>query len=172
MTCEVTPHHFTLTDESVNGFDTNTKMNPPLRSSADLEAIRTGLKDGTIDVIASDHAPHSIEEKDVEYLAAPFGILGLETMLGLVYTQLIEGKILSEVDALKKMCITPREILHLPQVKIEAGETANITILDPKEEWTVDKNNLQSKSCNTPFHNMKLKGKIFAVCNKNLYCLT
>ena len=169
ITCEVTPHHFTLSDEKVIGFDTNTKMNPPLRTAADIEAIKIGLKDGTIDVIASDHAPHSIEEKDVEFQAAPFGIIGLETTLGLVYTELVHKGVISETEALRKMCTVPRSILRLPTPKIEKGELANLTIIDPKKEWKVDKKEFYSKSRNTPFDKVTLKGKICAVCNKALY---
>ncbi len=171
ITCEATPHHFTLTDEAVIGFDTNTKMNPPLRSAADVDALKKGLNDGTIDAIASDHAPHAIEEKDVEYSAAPFGIIGLETMVGLVYTQLVHSGALSENDALLKMSAAPRNILRLPPVKLKEGEAANLTVIDTEKSWVVDKNNLYSKSRNTPFHSHKLKGKVHALCNNNLYAV-
>jgi dihydroorotase len=130
ITCEVTPHHFTLTDEAVRLFDTNTKMNPPLRTREDVEAIKEGLRDGTIDVIATDHAPHSFDEKEVEFLAAPFGIVGLETAIGLSITQLVVLKFISISQLIEKMSVNPRKILNLPVIKIEEGEKANLTIID------------------------------------------
>ncbi|MBC7188501.1 MAG: dihydroorotase [Calditrichaeota bacterium] len=169
VTCEVTPHHLTMTDEAVAGFDTNTKMNPPLRTAADVEALRAGLRDGTIQVIASDHAPHAIEEKDVEFAAAPFGIIGLETSLGLVLRELVEGKVLSLAQALKAMSVGPRAALGLEQVKIAKGARANLSFIDPQSEWVVDRNRLQSKCRNTPFHGWKLRGRVRALCNKGLF---
>ena len=169
VTCEATPHHFTLTDEAVTSFDTNTKMNPPLRTAKDVEAVKAGLKDGTIDCIASDHAPHAIEEKDVEYAVAPFGIIGLETMVGLVFSELVDKNILTPIKALQKLSEAPRRILNIPVPEIKTGELANITIINPDAEWMVDKDIFKSKSRNTPFHGRKLKGKISAVCNKGQY---
>ncbi len=169
ITCEVTPHHFTLTDEAVASYDTNTKMNPPLRSKQDVEAILKGLQDGTIDVIATDHAPHAVEEKEVEYIEAPFGIIGLETALGLVLTRLVEPGILSLPQAIAKMTRNPATILNLPCGKFVAGSPASITIFDPEAEFKVDKNNLKSKSKNTPFHGWTLKGKIIGLYNKGLW---
>ncbi|MGQ9561381.1 MAG: dihydroorotase [Candidatus Oleimicrobiaceae bacterium] len=169
VTCEVTPHHLTLTDQAVGGFDTNTKMNPPLRTAEDVAALRAGLKDGTIDVIASDHAPHAIEEKETEYAGAPFGIVGLETTLGLVLRELVDGKVVSLAQALRAMSVTPRAVLGLPQVKIAKGAVANVTFIDPRAEWVVDKSQFQSRCRNTPFDGWNLRGRVFALCNKGLY---
>jgi len=165
VTCEVTPHHFTMSDEMVRSFDTNTKMNPPLRSKDDLEALKEGLKDGTIDVIASDHAPHSFDEKQVEFLFAPFGIIGLETAIGLALTELFHKKILTIQQIIEKFSINPRKILNLPKIKIAEGERANITIFNLDIEWIVDIEKFKSKSKNSPFHGKKLKGKPVAVFN-------
>lgn len=168
VTCEVTPHHFTLTDAAVatSNYDTNTKMNPPLRSARDLEAIIAGLQDGTIDVIATDHAPHSIEEKDTEFAATPFGITGLETALGLIMTRLVKPNLLSLNDAIAKVTLAPRKILNLPAVQIKEGQPANLTFFSPAKTWTVDKTKTYSKSRNTPFHGWELTGKVFGVYNK------
>jgi len=160
VTCEVTPHHFTLNEELIASYDTNLKMNPPLRSKKDILAIKAGLKDGTIDCIATDHAPHSIEEKDVEFDLAPFGIIGLETALGLVVTELIEPGILSWSDAVAKMTVNPAKILKLNLGQIKIGFPADITIIDPKQNWTVDVSAFKSKSKNSPFGGRKLKGKV------------
>jgi len=160
VTCEVTPHHFTLNEELITSYDTNLKMNPPLRSKKDIMAIKAGLKDGTIDCIATDHAPHSIEEKDVEFDLAPFGIIGLETALGLVVTELIEPGILSWSDAIAKMTMNPARILKLNLGQIKIGFPADFTIIDPKQSWSVDVTTFKSKSRNSPFGGRKLKGKI------------
>ncbi|MDZ7336975.1 MAG: dihydroorotase [candidate division KSB1 bacterium] len=169
VTCEVTPHHLILTDQAVVGFDTNTKMNPPLRTAADVEALRTGLRDGTIQVIASDHAPHAVEEKDVEYAAAPFGIIGLETSLGLVLRELVDRQVLTLAQALRAMSAGPRQVLGLEQVKVEKGARANLTFIDPHAEWVVDTSRLESKCRNTPFAGWKLRGRVFALVNRGLY---
>ena len=165
VTCEVTPHHFTLTDEVVRSFDTNTKMNPPLRTPRDVEAIREGLRDNTIDVIATDHAPHSFDEKEVEYQAAPFGIVGLETAVGLAMTELVHKGFLSLYQLSEKLSVNPRRILHLPEVRIAEGERANLSILDPDAEWVVDPSNFKSMSKNTPFTGRRLRGKPIGVIN-------
>lgn len=165
VTCEVTPHHFTLSDEAVKGYDTNTKMNPPLRTREDVEAMKQGLKDGTIDVIATDHAPHSFDEKQVEYQAAPFGIVGLETALGLSVTELVEKKVLTLYQLIEKFSTNPRRILHLPAIKIAENERANLTIFDPVSEWVVEPQKLHSKSKNTPFGGYRLTGKPIGVIN-------
>jgi dihydroorotase len=167
VTSEVTPHHFTLTDDAVRKFDTNTKMNPPLRSREDVDAVIKGLQDGTIDVIATDHAPHSFDEKQVEFAAAPFGIVGLETALGLSLTELVHKDILSLVQLIQKLSTNPRRILHLPEIKISEGEIANLTIFDPLAEWVVDPAMFKSKSKNSPFGGFKLKGRPFGVVNNN-----
>ena len=167
VTAEVTPHHFTLTDDAVKTYDTNTKMSPPLRMRKDVDAILSGLKDGTIDCIASDHAPHSIEEKEVEYDYAPNGILGLETEVGLVFTELYHNKILDLNQIVEKLSINPRKILNLPIPKFEAGEQANFTIIDPDEVWTVDISKFKSRSVNSPFDKRLLTGKAVGVINNN-----
>jgi dihydroorotase len=165
VTCEVTPHHFTLTDDKVRSFDTNTKMNPPLRTRADVEAMKEGLRTGVIDVIATDHAPHSFDEKQVEYQAAPFGIVGLETALGLCLTELFKTGVLTLHQLVEKLSTNPRRILHLPQIVLAAGQPANITIFDPLAEWVVDHTTFRSKSKNTPFSGRRLYGRPFAVIN-------
>jgi dihydroorotase len=167
VTSEITPHHFTLTEEAVKSYDTNMKMNPPLRTRDDIEAILKGLKDGTIDCIASDHAPHAIEEKEMEFQYAPNGILGLETSLGLSISELVHKKILSIEQLVEKMAINPRKILNLPIPKIAEGDPANITIFDPDIVWQVDINNFKSKSKNSPFDKRLLTGKSIAVINKS-----
>lgn len=165
VTAEVTPHHFTLTDDSVKTYDTNTKMNPPLRTRVDLEAIIEGLKDGTIDCIASDHAPHTIEEKEVEFEYAPNGIIGLETQIGITLTELYHKKVLTLEQIIEKFAINPRKILNISVPKIEVGELANLTILDLDSVWTVDKSKFKSKSNNSPFDKRLLTGCSVAVIN-------
>jgi len=165
VTAEVCPHHLFLTDEAVRSFDTNTKMKPPLRTEEDRKALIDGLKDGTIDVIATDHAPHSIEEKETEYDVAPFGVVGLETAVGLVLTHLVGKGTLTLKEMVEKMSIVPRKILGLAENCIEEGKPANLTILDIDEEWVVDKRSFRSKSRNTPFDGWALKGKSSGVFN-------
>lgn len=165
VTAEVTPHHFTLDDGMLSSYDTNYKMNPPLRTKEDVEAMIEGLKDGTIDVIASDHAPHSPEEKEMEFEFAPNGILGLETQIGLTLTELYHKNILTLEQIIEKLAINPRIILNLPIPFFHIGEKANFTILDLNEEWVVDRKKFKSKSRNSPFHETKLKGKPVAVVN-------
>ncbi len=167
VTCEVTPHHYTLTDSVLGNYDTNFKINPPLRRKRDIEAILEGLVDGTIDCIATDHAPHSLYEKDVEFESAPNGIIGLETALAISLDRLVHTGVISFAELIKKMSINPRQILGLPAIKIEKGEKANITIFDPNEEWTIDKNNFLSKSLNTPFNGYVFKGKPKYAINNN-----
>lgn len=165
VTCEVTPHHFTLTDEAVRSYDTNTKMNPPLRTSDDVEALKEGLRDGTIDVIATDHAPHSFDDKQVEFQCAPFGIVGLETAIGLAFSELFAKGILSLYQLVEKFSSNPRRILHLPPIVIREGEMANFTIIDPQLEWKVNIQQFKSKSKNSPFHGRTLTGKAIGVIN-------
>lgn len=167
VTAEVTPHHFSLTDDAVKSYDPNTKMNPPLRTKQDVDALLEGLKDGTIDCIASDHAPHSIEEKEMEFEYAPNGIIGLETLIGLAITELYHKKVLSLESLIEKLSINPRRILNLHIPKIEVGEIANFTILDTDAVWTVDKKKFFSKSINTPFDKKLLTGKPLGVINKS-----
>ena len=166
VTAEVTPHHFTLTDDALKSYDTNFKMNPPLRTQSDVDAIIKGLKDGTIDCIASDHAPHSIEEKESEFQYAPNGIVGFETTVGLTFSELFYKNKLSLEELVKKLSINPRKILNLPIPKFNPGEIANFTILDPDLVWTVDISKFKSKSKNSPFDKRLLTGKSIAVVNK------
>lgn len=166
VTAEVTPHHFSLTDDNLKTFDTNFKMNPPLRTKEDVDAIIEGLKDGTIDCIASDHAPHSIEEKEMEFIYAPNGIIGLETQIGLAISELVKKKHLTLEQMIEKFAINPRKILNLEIPKIKIGETANLTILDPEQIWTVDISKFKSKSKNSPFDKRLLTGKSVATINK------
>ncbi len=159
VTTEVTPHHFTLTDECLRTFDSNYKMNPPLRGKEHVEAILAGLADGTIDVIASDHAPHAKEKKMQELDQAPFGIVGLETMLGLVVTKLILPGVLDWTKAIRKMTINPAKVLGISKGTLQIGADADITVIDPAAKWTVDPANFRSKSSNTPFADMELTGR-------------
>jgi len=169
VTCEVTPHHFTLTDQVVESYDTNTKMNPPLRSADDRQAIIDGLKDGTIDAIATDHAPHSIEEKEAEYIYAPFGITGLETALGLISSQLLDTKILTLTD-IYNLCVRhPRQILNLDIPTIKIGEIANLTLFNHSVNWTYEESVSYSKSQNTPFKDHSLTGRSVVVINKGKF---
>lgn len=165
VTCEVTPHHFTLTDDVVRSYDTNTKMNPPLRTKEDVEAMKEALRDGTIDVIATDHAPHSFDEKQVEFQAAPFGIVGLETAIGLAITGLVMTRLLSLSQLIEKFSVNPRRILHLPEIMIAEGEIANLTLIDPALQWIVDPAQFKSKSKNSPFGGYRLTGKSVGVIN-------
>jgi dihydroorotase len=158
VSCEATPHHFALTEEAVRGFDTNAKMNPPLRSESDRQAILAGLRDGTIDVIATDHAPHTAQEKEQEFDVAPFGVIGSETALALTLSTLVASGTLSLNQAIAKLTSEPARILKLPKGRIAEGADADLTIFDPDREWTVDTSGFASKSRNTPFHGWRLKG--------------
>jgi dihydroorotase len=158
VTAETCPHYLVLTDEAVRGFDPNFKMNPPLRTEADREALWQGLKDGTLDAVATDHAPHSAEEKDTEFDAAPFGILGLETAVGLMLTHGVHAKRMTFSELVQKMSVNPRRILNLPEARIREGEEANLTLLQTDRTWTVDREVFQSQSRNTPFHGWEMKG--------------
>jgi len=159
VTAEATPHHFLLTDEEVYNYNTNAKMNPPLRTSKDVKAIIKGLKDGTLDVIATDHAPHSEDEKNVEFDIAPFGIVGLETALPLSL-KLVEDKILTISQLIEKLTINPANIVNSDKGTLKKNKVADITIYDPKEEYLIDKNNFYSKGKNTPFQDWKVRGKV------------
>lgn len=158
VTCEVTPHHFTLTDEAVSSYDPQTKVNPPLRSKADVVALQAGLKDGTIDVIATDHAPHTQEEKELEFELAPFGMVGLETAVGLVWTKLVIPGILTSCEAVAKMTVNPARILNLKKGLIEIGAEADITVIDPELTCVIKPEEFASKGRNTPFSGWSLKG--------------
>lgn len=160
VTAETAPHYFTLTDEAVSGYKTNAKMNPPLRSAKDVEAIKDGLRDGTIDAIATDHAPHSTLEKDVEFDKAANGIIGLETSLPLCLS-LVRDKILSMEALIEKMSTNPGRIIG-HQNRIEKGQPADLTIIDTEKEYTVDPDSFYSISRNTPFDKMEVKGRAAA----------
>ncbi len=162
VTCEATPHHFTLTEEAVAGYDANTKVSPPLRTRADVEAVRKGLADGTIDAIASDHAPHTVEEKEVEYELAASGMVGLETSLALSFTELVLPGILALAQLVERMSYGPARILGLDWPGIAPGAEANITVLDPDEEFVVDPASFASRSRNTPFGGRRLRGAVVA----------
>jgi len=172
VSCETAPHYFTLTDDAVRGYNTNAKMNPPLRESDDVAAIKEGLKDGTIECIATDHAPHHIDEKDVEFNEALNGIIGLETSLPLSL-QLVEDGVLTLNQLIEKMSFKPSEILQLNRGTLKAGAVADITVIDPSLEWTVEKDKLASKSKNSPFIGCKMKGRAAAtiVSGKVVYTL-
>jgi dihydroorotase len=159
VSCDVTPHHLTLDEEAVRGYDTNAKMNPPLRSSADIEALHDGLGDGTIDAIATDHAPHHKDEKNVEFDLALNGIIGLETALPLTL-KLVEKEILSLPEAVARLSAGPARVLNLPRGSLAKGVVADITIFDPVKEWVVASDRFLSKSRNTPFEGWKMKGRV------------
>ncbi|KPJ49562.1 MAG: dihydroorotase [candidate division Zixibacteria bacterium DG_27] len=159
VSCEVTPHHFTLTDDLLESYDSNLRVNPPIRTKGDVEAVKEGLKDGIVDVIASDHAPHSQEEKEVEFQAAPCGMIGLETTVGLVVTELVEKGIIDWMEFFKKLSLNPATILKLQGGRLQVNAPADLTIIDPKKRWVVDPKRFKSKSRNSPFIGRRLKGK-------------
>ncbi|MCC6353952.1 MAG: dihydroorotase [Verrucomicrobiae bacterium] len=157
---EATPHHLTLTDAAVQDFDTNFKMNPPLRTARDIEALVEGLEDGTIEILATDHAPHCSYEKEVEFEAAPFGIVGLETALGVLFQALHHHHKLPLAKILRKLTINPAKLLGLADKgHLGPGADADITLIDPGMEWVVDRSTFASKSHNTPWHGAHLKGR-------------
>jgi dihydroorotase len=162
VTCETCPQYFCLTDEDVRGYNTLAKCNPPLRTKADQDAVKAGLADGTIDAIATDHAPHAVNEKECEFQTAAFGMTGLETALGLVLTHLVDAGILSLGEAIGKMSTAPARILNLPGGRLEAGAPADITIFDPAAEWVVDPAKMRSRSRNTAFAGWELTGRAVA----------
>ncbi|MBF0242976.1 MAG: dihydroorotase [Desulfamplus sp.] len=159
VTAESAPHYFTLTDEALSKYDTNAKMNPPLRAEKDRQAVVEALADGTIDIIATDHAPHSLLEKDVEFDRAAFGIVGLETSLGLSM-QLVQDGILSLENLIEKMSKKPAQILGINN-DLKIGNPADITVIDPNSFWSVDPKTFVSKSRNTPFGGFSLKGEVY-----------
>jgi dihydroorotase len=159
VTAEVTPHHFTLTHDACVGYNTNAKMNPPLREAADVEALREALKDGTVDVIATDHAPHHYDAKEREFDDAPNGILGLETAFGLAITELVRPGIVSLPDLLYRMSTRPAQVFKLPGGTLAVGSPADVVILDPEVEWIVEPARFFSKSRNTPFGGRRLFGR-------------
>ena len=167
VTAEACPHHFVLTDEACSSFDTSTKVNPPLRSKEDVEAIKEAIADGTIDCIVTDHAPHTKEDKEVGFDGAPFGLIGLETSLGLTMTELVKPGIIDLPQMVDKMSSAPARIVGLANKgAIKTGFDADITIIDPDKEWTVTKEGFVSKSKNSPFIGRKLKGQVeYTICS-------
>ncbi len=155
---EICPHHVTLTDECVGSFDTNFKMNPPLRSQADIDALLEGVADGTITILSSDHAPHCGYEKEVEFDQAPFGIVGLETELSLFIKSLVHSKVITINRMIEMLTVEPAR-LHLDKGHLSPGADADITIIDPDRQWIVDKTQFASKGRNTPFHGWELTGR-------------
>jgi len=160
VTAETCPHYFSLTENEVEGYNTNAKVNPPLRGEKDLEAIVLGLREGVIDTIVTDHAPHRIEEKNVEFAKASNGLVGFETALSLVLNELVETKHLTLKKAIEKMTVNPAKILNLQKGALKVGWDADITIVDLNREWMVNVNHFASKSKNSPFHGWKLKGMV------------
>lgn len=167
VTAEAAPHHFTLNELILDSYNTDLKMNPPLRSQEDVDAIIQGLADGTIDCIASDHAPHPFHEKDVQFEYASYGIVGLETSVGIALTRLYHTGAMELPKVIAALSTNPRRVLGLAQPSLEVGAIANLTILDPNEEWIVNKRNFKSHSNNTPFDGMTLKGKAKYAINNN-----
>ena len=167
ISCEVTPHHFILTDKAVLEYGTHAKMNPPLREQSDVDAILIGLQDGTIDAIATDHAPHAIHEKNCELAIAANGITGIETCIGLAFQFLVNSNLISLDRFVYLLSTGPRNILQIQHPNLEKGESACITIFDKNAEWTVSTKNMKSKSVNTPFDNWKLLGKPAFIFNNN-----
>jgi dihydroorotase len=163
VTCEVTPHHLALNDEAVTTYDTNTKMKPPLRGKDDVAALRKGIEAGLVDAIASDHAPHSPEEKDQEFDLAPFGVTGLETTLGVVMSCLYHDGSVTLPDLVRLLSTNPARILGLPLGSLKPGSPADVTLLDTDAEWEIDPRDFVSKSRNTPFSGWKVKGKPITV---------
>lgn len=162
VTAEVCPHHFTLTSEDIREDDANYKMNPPLRTRADVEALIDGLKKGIMDVIATDHAPHSREEKQGSMRNAPFGIVGLETAAALTMTELVDKGHLTPLQMAEKMSYNPARIIGIDKGTLKPGKTADVVIFNPKEEYIIDAEQFRSKGKNTPFHGRKVKGRVMA----------
>jgi dihydroorotase len=161
VTCETCPHYFTLTEDRVESFDTDYKVNPPLRAQTDVEAIKEGLSDGTIDAIATDHAPHLAAEKEVEFEKAPFGMIGFETAFSLGIAELVNKKVLGLAAYLAKLAVAPARILKLKH-RLTAGSQADLVIFDPKLKWTYQRDTARSRSRNSPFIGRQLTGKILA----------
>lgn len=169
VTAETCPHYFSLTDEACKDFNTLAKVNPPLRTKKDVEAVINGLADGTIDIIATDHAPHHEDEKNVEFNNAASGMVGFETALPLAITYLVKPGILSMEDLVHKMCINPAKLLGLNKGSINIGKIADITIINPDEEYVVDISKFQSKSKNSPFDGFRLNGVVYyTIVNGNV----
>ena len=165
VTAEAAPHHFTLCDEDITGYDSNFKMNPPLRSRKDMEIIRQALKDNIIEVIATDHAPHHIDDKNCEFEKAANGIIGLETSFALSYTELVESGLISLNEMVAKMTCNPADVLGTDKGQIAVGAEADIAIADIDNSYTIDVSTMASKAKNTPFGGREVKGKIlYTIC--------
>ncbi len=160
VTCEVTPHHLLLTEEMCAEYDTNYKVNPPLRSKKDVDALKQAIAEGLVDAMATDHAPHLQSEKELEFLAAPFGIASIECALGLYVKALIEPKILDWPGLIRLMTVNPARIIGIDKGTLGRGRQGDVTIIDPDAEWVVDVNKFVSKSRNCPYHGWKLRGKV------------
>ncbi len=160
MTAEVTPHHLTLTDVCCEGYNTNAKMNPPLREQHDVAALKEALRDGTIDCIATDHAPHPYDAKEQEFDFAPFGVVGLETALGLAMVELVEPGVLALPALIRSLATRPAEIAHLPGGTLKKGAPGDVVVFDPAASWAVDPAAFHSKSRNTPFAGRVLVGRV------------
>lgn len=160
---EATPHHFTLTDQALESYDTAFRVSPPLRSEEHRDALRRGLQDGTIEVIATDHAPHSLEEKHREFALAPTGMIGFETAFSVAWTELVLGGWLSKEQLVEKLAVNPARILNVPGGRLNPGDPADLLIVDPRQEWEVSAADLISKSKNSPFIGRKLTGKVETV---------
>jgi len=163
VTCEATPHHFTLTDERMRSFDSAYKMNPPLRTQDDVDAVIEGLRDGTIQVIATDHAPHAAEKKMRELSLAPFGVVGLETLVPIAVGALIEPGHLTWPQLIEKLTVHPASVLGVDKGTLRPGADADVTVIDPQAQWTVDPQAFHSKSRNTPFAGWTVRGRVHAV---------
>lgn len=171
VTAEVTPHHLSLTDEYLRTFDTNAKVAPPLRTEADRQALIAGMKDGTIDVIATDHAPHVVDTKETSFDLASSGMIGLETALALVLTKLVIPGHLSLLQIIKMLTVNPAKVLGLELPRIEPGAVANLVIFDPEEWWVFNRKDISSRSYNTPFIGTELTGRVKAVITKGQHVI-
>lgn len=159
VTAEVTPHHLTLTEECCEGYNTNAKMNPPLRTAEDVDALCEALRDGTIDLVATDHAPHHYDAKEREFADAPFGIIGLETALALVVSKLVDPGIIDFPTLVDRMSTRPAKLFHLPGGTLARGAVADVTVFDPAREWTVNPSEFLSKGRNTPYTGCRVRGR-------------
>jgi len=159
VTAEVSPHHLLLTDENCRGYDTNFKMNPPLRTAADVAACIEGIKDGTIDCLATDHAPHRAEEKELEFADAPMGIIGLECALALYIKALVEPGHIDWMKLIELMSMRPAQIVKLNRGTLAKGAAADVTVIDPNQSWTIDSDKFKSLSRNCPFQGWEVKGR-------------
>jgi dihydroorotase len=158
VTCEVTPHHFALTDEAIAGYDTHAKMNPPLRAESDRQALLAAIADGTVDAIASDHAPHIADEKCVEFSQAPFGIVGLETAVSICLDRLVHGQVIGLSRLVELLACGPAAVLRIKKGSLRVGDDADITVLDLERRVVVQPSSFASKSVNTPFGGWTLRG--------------